>query len=59
MAMAEEKGATPSVMTQIVTHAMNKEPSKITPLVNKEISARVMAGIDAKRAEVGKKLFSK
>jgi len=49
----------PTILQQIVQHAVNKEPSKIGPLVNKEISARVMARIDDKRQDVGKKLFSR
>ena len=54
-----EENKEPSIINQIVNHAINKEPSKIAPLVHKEISARVMSKIDAKRAEVGKKLFNK
>jgi len=48
-----------SIVSQIVTHALNKEPSKLTPLVQKEIASRVMTRIEAKRAEVGKKLFGR
>lgn len=47
-----------SVVAQIVHHAMNKEPAKMTTLVNQEVASRVMAGIESKRKEVGRKLFN-
>lgn len=61
MEMAEENGEKQPkevpVLTQIVQHAVNAEPSKLKNLVNKEIASRVMGGIDARRAVIAKKLF--
>lgn len=44
---------------QIVQHVLNKEPSKLKNVVNKEISTRVMGHIEAKRSDVGSTLFGK
>ena len=48
-----------SNVQQIVNYAMNKEPSKMKKLVNKEISARIMKHIQTKRTEIGSNLFGK
>ncbi len=44
---------------QIMKHINAKEPAKVMELVGQEISARVMAKIEDKRAEVGSKLFNR
>ena len=54
--MADKKNKLNNVQ-QIVQHIMNKEPSKLTNIVNKEIASRVVNHIDNKRAEVGSNLF--
>lgn len=54
--MAEEKKKITNVQ-QIVQHAMNKEPSKLKTIINKEIASRVMGHIETKRTEVGAELF--
>ena len=59
--MSEEKDVNTEMtnVQQIIQHAINKEPSQMKNLVNKEIASRVMTGIDAKRADVGAKIFGK
>ena len=59
MAEEENKPTELSNTQQIVQHIMNKEPSKLKTVVNKEIASRVMGHIDAKRTEVGTNLFGK
>ena len=53
--MADENEITNT--QQIVQHIINKEPSKMKSIVNKEIASRVMGHIEVKRTEVGEKLF--
>ena len=53
--MADENEVTST--QQIVKHIINKEPSKMKSVVNKEIAARVMGHIEVKRADIGEKLF--
>jgi hypothetical protein len=44
---------------QIIQHTINKEPAQVKNIVSKEIATRVLSMIDAKRSEVGAKLFGR
>lgn len=59
--MAEENNNKPELtpVQQIVQHAINKQPSELKNVLNKEIAGRVMGKIDDRRAQVAKKLFGK
>lgn len=48
-----------SYVSQIVQNTMNKKPTAVKSLVQKEIANRVLSSINNRRKEVATKLFSK